>query len=180
MLARVLFRNKFSPLKLGPFLSGTGYTLGRFVSTNEQFKVHNETRTNASKKNSSTHKINIDELLKSSIPELSFKDTMNDDFGFEATSREPSPREVARGIREFGTNAGRSVNVSYKNIPKAFTQVKRVVNENKIRYLQKVQSRYIRPAKYRKQLKREWWRRKFLVGFKDLLAQVNDARRRGY
>ncbi|KAI5950732.1 hypothetical protein KGF54_003806 [Candida jiufengensis] len=124
-------------------------------------------------------KINIDDLLKNSIPELSFKDSITERFGFE-TNRQQTPREVAKGIKEFGTNAGRSIDVNYNNLSRTFVQIKRLNNENKIRYLQKIQSRYIRPAKYKKQLKREWWRRKFSSGFKDLLAQVNDARRRGY
>ncbi|KAI5966717.1 uncharacterized protein KGF55_000126 [Candida pseudojiufengensis] len=124
-------------------------------------------------------KINIDELLKSSIPELSFQDSISERFGFD-TNRQQTPREVAKGIKEFGTNAGRSIDVNYNNLSRTFIQIKRLNNENKIKYLQKIQSRYIRPAKYRKQLKREWWRRKFSSGFKDLLAQVNDARRRGY
>ncbi|KAF6053142.1 Ribosomal protein S21 family protein [Candida parapsilosis] len=123
--------------------------------------------------------VNIDDLLKNSIPDLSFSESINERFGFEA-NRQPTPREVAKGIREFGTNAGRTVDVNYNNLARAFTQIKRIGNENKIRYLQRVQSRYIRPAKYRKQLKREWWRRKFSAGFKNLLAQVNNARRRGY
>ncbi|KAG5416903.1 hypothetical protein I9W82_005633 [Candida metapsilosis] len=142
----------------------------------------NPIRFNSTKKDASPAKetnINIDDLLKSSIPNLSFSESINERFGFEA-NRQPTPREVAKGIREFGTNAGRTVDVNYNNLARAFTQIKRVGNENKLRYLQKIQSRYIRPAKYRKQLKREWWRRKFSSGFKDLLAQVNDARRRGY
>ncbi|KAI5967611.1 hypothetical protein KGF57_000305 [Candida theae] len=133
----------------------------------------------AAKASKTESNINIDDLLKQFIPNLSFSESINERFGFEA-NRQPTPREVAKGIREFGTNAGRTVDVNYNNLARAFTQVKRLGNENKIRYLQKIQSRYIRPAKYRKQLKREWWRRKFSAGFKDLLAQVNDARRRGY
>ncbi|KAL6454446.1 MRP21 37S ribosomal protein MRP21 [Candida maltosa Xu316] len=129
--------------------------------------------------------LNIDELLNNSIPDTntilnsSEKFSLHEKFGFEQ-SREPSPREVAKNIRQFGTYSGRVVDVHYNNVSRSFGQVKRLVNENKIRYLQKVQSRYIRPAKYRKQLKREWWRRKFQAGFRDLLHQVNDARRRGY
>ncbi|CCG20416.1 hypothetical protein CORT_0A00230 [Candida orthopsilosis Co 90-125] len=143
----------------------------RFNSTN---KVASSAKYSKTESN-----INIDDLLKSSIPDLSFSESMSERFGFD-TNRQPTPREIAKGIREFGTNAGRTVDVNYNNLARAFTQIKRVGNENKLRYLQKIQSRYIRPAKYRKQLKREWWRRKFSSGFKDLLAQVNDARRRGY
>ncbi|KAI5959034.1 hypothetical protein CANMA_004158 [Candida margitis] len=173
-----LFQRSVSPTSLlkPSIVAATASTLvvpSRFNSTNKD-------ASSATKyANPAKSDINIDDLLKSSIPDLSFSESMNERFGFEA-NRQPTPREVAKGIREFGTNAGRTVDVNYNNLARAFTQIKRVGNENKIRYLQKIQSRYIRPAKYRKQLKREWWRRKFSGGFKDLLAQVNDARRRGY
>lgn len=164
----------------------------RFNSNNaniDQLKsIFGDSKSTSPQNSESTEKqsLNIDDLLNSSIPEpkspssafpTSF--SLHDRFGFEQT-RQPTPREVAKNIREFGTNAGRTVDVNYNNISRSFNQMKRVVNENKIRYLQRIQSRYIRPAKYRKQLKREWWRRKFAAGFKDLLHQVNDARRRGY
>ncbi|CAK9436515.1 mitochondrial 37S ribosomal protein bS21m [Lodderomyces beijingensis] len=134
---------------------------------------------NLGSKQEKKSKIDIDELLKSSIPELSFKDTMDNHFGLES-NRQPTPREVAKGIREFGPNAGRIVEVYHQNVAKSFSANSRLNSTNKIRYLQKIQSRYIRPAKYRKQLRREWWRRHFSAGFKDMMAQVNDARRRGY
>lgn len=164
----------------------------RFNSNNanlDQLKsIFGDSKSTTKQASESTNKqsLNIDDLLNSSIPEAKSPSTtfpttfsLHDKFGFEQ-NRQPTPREVAKNIREFGTNAGRTVDVNYNNISRSFNQMRRVVNENKIRYLQRIQSRYIRPAKYRKQLKREWWRRKFAAGFKDLLHQVNDARRRGY
>ena len=86
----------------------------------------------------------------------------------------PSPSRLQ------GPIAGRSVDVQYGNFNRALGGIFTVVKSNKIRYLQKVQSRFIPPAKYRKQKKREWWRRKFAQGFKELMSQVRDAKRRGY
>lgn len=90
------------------------------------------------------------------------------------------PRDVAKSIRLSGPIAGRTVDVQYGNFNRALGGVYTTLKSNKIRYLQKVQSRFIPPAKYRKQKKREWWRRKFSQGFKELMSQVRDAKRRGY
>lgn len=90
------------------------------------------------------------------------------------------PRDVAKSIRLQESRAGRTVEVSYGNISRALGQLNSILRSNKIRYLQKVQLRYIPPAKYQKQKKREWWRRKFSQGFKELMSEVRDAKRRGY
>ncbi|CAH6718499.1 37S ribosomal protein Mrp21p, mitochondrial [[Candida] jaroonii] len=90
------------------------------------------------------------------------------------------PRDVAKRIKITGPLAGRTINVTNNNVGASLKMLNSVIMSNKIRYLQRIQSRYIRPAKYRKQLKREWWRRKFSEEFKKLLAKVNDAKRKGY
>lgn len=96
------------------------------------------------------------------------------------TPPETSPRDIAKTIRMHGPVAGRTVDVHNNNMGKALGGLNSLANASKIRYLKQIQSRFIRPAKYTKQKRREWWRRKFAVGFKDLMGQVNDARRRGY
>lgn len=90
------------------------------------------------------------------------------------------PRDVAKQIRTQGPIAGRGVDVQYGNFGRSLGALASVLRSNNIRKLKKIQARYIRPAKLRKQAKSEWWRRRFSAGFKDLMAQVRDAKRRGY
>lgn len=92
----------------------------------------------------------------------------------------PHPRDVASGIRLQGPIAGRTIDVQYGNLGRAISGVLTVIRSNRIRYFKKVQTRYIRPAKYQKQRRREWWRKTFSHGFKELMSQVRDAKRRGY
>lgn len=102
-----------------------------------------------------------------------------DDLGL-GKSTQMHPRDIAKNIRMNGPIAGRTVDVSPGGVSYGIYGVNTILRSNKIRYLQRVQSRFIPPAKYKKQLKREWWRRRFFQGFKGLMAQVNDAKRRGY
>ncbi|ODV65333.1 hypothetical protein HYPBUDRAFT_154114 [Hyphopichia burtonii NRRL Y-1933] len=90
------------------------------------------------------------------------------------------PREVAKDIRLRGPLAGRAVNVVGNNVLRASSQLKSLIRDNKIRQLHRSQLRFTTPAKFRKQKKREWWRTRFAEGFKDIMTQVQDARRRGY
>lgn len=109
----------------------------------------------------------------------SFSLNRNDTFTSDSPPP-PNPRDIAKTIKMHGPAAGRSVDVQSKNLGRALNGVKGLLLSSKVKYLKGVQSRYIRPAKYTKQKHREWWRRKFAAGFKDLMWQVNDARRRGY
>lgn len=175
-LNKSVLRPSYTPIRFNSNNANLDQLKSIFNQSNEKSTTTNDSQTKST--------LNIDDLLSNSILETRERPQSNsfgvyDKFGFEQT-RQPTPREVAKNIREFGVNAGRTVDVSYNNISRSFAQVKRVVNDNKIRYLQRIQSRFIRPTKYRKQLKREWWRRRFSQGFKELLHDVNDARRRGY
>ncbi|MCH0629988.1 ribosomal protein S21/MRP21 [Kocuria palustris] len=91
-----------------------------------------------------------------------------------------SPREMAARINVQLPMAGRVAIVKRGNIGEAIGKINRTIGENKVRYLNKQQSRFTRPAKLAKQKKREWWRKRFSEGFKDLMDQVRDAKRRGY
>ncbi|ABN65639.1 predicted protein [Scheffersomyces stipitis CBS 6054] len=160
---------------------GAPVALVRYNSSFDQLKNSkaNQKSSNSKKNNNGINDIN--ELLNSSL-ELSensaFLHSKSSDYGLGDVV--PNPRDVAKNIREMGPVAGRAVDVHYGGLGKAFAGVRRLGFTNKIKHYQKVQERYIRPAKYAKQKKREWWRRKFSEGFKDLMSQVNDARRRGY
>lgn len=124
---------------------------------------------------------NINDLLSSTLAEASSPSSSTSfqrDFGLSRGERHP--RDIAKRIREFGTNAGRTVYVTHGGVDAGFGSLTRVANENRIKYLQRVQARFIRPAKYRKQLRREWWRRHFKENFKKMMHQVNEATRRGY
>lgn len=106
---------------------------------------------------------------------------LQDDLGLSSNAASRiHPRDVAKNIRVNGPLAGRTVDTSAGGVSYAVGGINSIIRNNKIRYLQRIQSRYIPPGKYKNQLKREWWRRRFFQGFKGLMAQVNDARRRGY
>ncbi|KAK6456511.1 uncharacterized protein RJT20DRAFT_45182 [Scheffersomyces xylosifermentans] len=193
MFASLLKRN----VLVGPYRMAMAPKIGissgfvRFNSTSFD-QLNKEIKKNSSSSNiSNTHKngkkidnsngINdINELLNSSLElsDSSYLNSKSSEYGLGDMI--PNPRDVAKNIREMGPVAGRAVDVHYGGLGKAFAGVRRLGNANRIKYHQKVQERYIRPAKYAKQKKREWWRRKFSDGFKDLMSQVNDARRRGY
>lgn len=121
----------------------------------------------------------INDLLNSSFESDSstkhFKS--KSDWGLDVI---PHPRDVARNIKIQGPSAGRVADVNNGQLTRAIAQINRTVKANKIRYLQKIQARHIPRGKLKKQKKREWWRKKFSEGYKDLMAQVANARRRGY
>jgi small subunit ribosomal protein MRP21 len=150
----------------------------RFNSSFDQLsKAINQGKPDSENSNSVT---DINELLNSSLetPDTSYLNSKSNEYGLGEIV--PHPRDVAKNIRIQGPMAGRVVDVNYGNLNRALVNMRHVISQNKIRPLQKLQSRYVRPAKLRKQMKREWWRRKFSAGFKDLMSQVTDARRRGY
>ncbi|CAI5755792.1 unnamed protein product [Candida verbasci] len=127
--------------------------------------------------------LNIDELLNISIP--SIEDTLLDSrftesYAYDPVIKPPSPRDVAKSHRVMGTNAGRTVEIDYNNISKGFGQLNRLLRDNKVRYLQRIQARFIKPAKLRKQQNSERWRAHFKKHFKETLSLIKDAKRRGY
>lgn len=133
---------------------------------------------------STTNKPSLDDSLFDVLNNLdsntqSSDKAFQDDLGLSSATQ-IHPRDIAKNIRMSGPLAGRTVDVNSGAVSYGVNSINTILRTNKIRYLQRVQSRYIPPAKYRKQLKREWWRRRFLQGFKGLMAQVNDAKRRGY
>ncbi|ODV82136.1 uncharacterized protein CANTADRAFT_93328 [Suhomyces tanzawaensis NRRL Y-17324] len=157
-----------------------GINSARFNSSFDQLNAAvKQSNKKGSQENASTVS-DINDLLNSSLelPETSYLGKKNNEYGLG--NMVPNPRDVAKSIRQNGPIAGRTVDVHYNSIGKALYSLNGININNKIRYLQNIQSRHIRPAKYTKQKRREWWRRKFSDGFKELMGQVQDARRRGY
>lgn len=159
---------------------GIGFVAKRYNSSFEQLSnlIKQSTLKDGQTKvdhNSSTVN-HVNELLQTPAKDEYFRGAKNYDFG--ATAKHP--RDVAKSIRVQGPPAGRTVDVQYGNLGFALGGLRNVLRANRINYFKKVQARHIPPAKYKKQRKREWWRRRFSEGFKDLMAQVKDAKRRGY
>lgn len=90
------------------------------------------------------------------------------------------PKDVARNINIMGPAAGRSVDVRSQNVSAAIKKCFLNLKQNNFRQQLMDQKRYIRPAKFRKEKKRRWWRRHFALKFSDLMEQIVDAKRRGY
>lgn len=132
----------------------------------------------AAKGNASTV-FDIDELIANSPDLQSSGQRKNyDDYSFGATAKDP--REVAKAINITGPSSGRCVDVKFNNVAFAIGNVYSILKTNNVRGQWQVQKRYMRPAKYRKEKHRRWWRKQFAKGFSDLMAQVTDAKRRGY
>lgn len=153
----------------------------RYNSSFEQLnRAVKQSKSGNNNKNDNLNTVNdINDLLNSSLenPDTSYL-TKGSQYGLGNLA--PNPRDVAKSIPMFGPIAGRSVDVHYNSLDKAVKNVTRLILNNRLAYHKKVQRRFIRPAKLAKQKKRDWWRRKFSEGFKDLMSQVEDARRRGY
>lgn len=133
----------------------------------------------ATKKNATTV-FDIDELIANS-PDLvdgNQNRRKYDDYSFGSQAKDP--REVAKSFNITGPASGRSVDVKFNNVGFAIGNVYSILRTNNVRHQWNVQKRYIRPAKYQKEKHRKWWRRQFAKGFSDLMAQVTDAKRRGY
>ena len=93
----------------------------------------------------------------------------------------PHPRDVAKNVRMFGPLAGRTLDVRMgQNVGNIVGGLATLVRTNKVRFLKTEQARFIGKAKLQKQKHRQWWRRNFSAGFKELMSQVRDAKRRGY
>lgn len=165
-----------------PSVRCTGLIIpSRFKSTADQNDTLEKNSSRKPQETSSPIIRDIDSLLNASV-QSSRKDLDTNDFRnkFSMSSPIANPRDVAKSISPVSPLSGRSVDVHFNNINKAIKDVNNLVRSNRLPYFVKVQKRFIRPAKYAKQIKREWWRKKFSVGFKDLMSQVRDARRRGY
>ncbi|EEQ41076.1 putative 37S ribosomal protein [Clavispora lusitaniae] len=131
------------------------------------------------KRNASTV-FDIDELIANS-PDLQDSGAQRkryDEYSFGSSAKDP--REVAKAINITGPSSGRSVDVKFNNVAFAIGNVYSILKANNVRGQWQVQKRYMRPAKYRKEKHRRWWRKQFAKGFSDLMAQVTDAKRRGY
>ncbi|KAK6460542.1 hypothetical protein DFJ63DRAFT_229310 [Scheffersomyces coipomensis] len=150
----------------------------RFNSDFNNFKNNSINQSKESKRGATISDIN--DLLNSSLEHTDSNIFNSKSSQYGTLDLAPQPRDTAKKIKIFGPLSGRTIDVQHNSLGRAFGQIRRLGFDNRIKYFQKVQERYIRPAKYRKQKKREWWRKKFSEGFKDLMAEVNDARRRGY
>ncbi|WPK25710.1 hypothetical protein PUMCH_003035 [Australozyma saopauloensis] len=131
-----------------------------------------------SNRNTATY-FDIDSLIANS-PGLQDTTTRNDKFdSFAFGSSLRNPREVAKSINMFGPPAGRSVDVRTGLAP-SLLSLKNVLKNDKIREMQNIQSRFIRPAKLQKMKKRIWWKQNFRQQFHYLMIDIRDAKRRGY
>lgn len=121
----------------------------------------------------------IDSLIANS-PGLQDSMTRNekfDNFAFGSSLRDP--REVAKSINMFGPPAGRSVEVR-GNFMSSAGALRGIISRDQIKNMQKIQSRFIRPAKLRKMKKAIWWKKNFNEQFHYLMINIKDAKRRGY
>lgn len=121
----------------------------------------------------------IDSLIANS-PGLQDSMTRNekfDNFAFGSSLRDP--REVAKSINMFGPPAGRSVEVR-GNFLSSSGALRGLISRDQIKNMQKIQSRFIRPAKLRKMKKGIWWKKNFNEQFHYLMINIKDAKRRGY
>lgn len=127
----------------------------------------------------STSMVEIDELL-SKTPQLDNEPATQRYLDFLLGDEVKDPRDVAKSINISGPASGRSVDVKFLNVGFAVGSVALIIRTNNIKQQWHFQKRYIRPAKYRKEKKRQWWRQHFARGFSDLMADITDAKRRGY
>ncbi|KAK6202457.1 uncharacterized protein RJT21DRAFT_118492 [Scheffersomyces amazonensis] len=178
MLSKVVSRN--IGIFRGSVFNGVGIN-PMAVSTrfNSDFTKKLNTKDESKKKSKSSIS-DINDLLNSSLEHTDSSLFKSKSSQYISMDLVPQPRDTAKKVKILGPSAGRAVDVQHNGLGRAFGQLRRLTFDNRIKHFQRVQERHIRPAKYRKQKKREWWRNKFSDGFKDLMAQVTDARRRGY
>ncbi|EGV65248.1 hypothetical protein PSN45_002607 [Yamadazyma tenuis] len=133
--------------------------------------------------NPSNQQTPIDDSLLDMLNNLESRPTHQnsfyDSFGLTDASQ-VHPRDIAKNIRITGPSAGKTLDINNGALWRGLGAMNSILKNNKVKYLVKIQKRHIRKAKYRKQKKREWWRQRFSQGFGELLAKVNDAKRRGY
>lgn len=158
-----------------------GLSIGRGASLGRLLRLFSSTplRSADTKKTTSTI-FDIDELI-ANLPDLQSTGQGSkryDDFSFGSTARDP--RDVAKSMTIIGPASGRAVDVKFNNVGYAIGNVYLILKTNNVRGLWQAQKRYIRPAKFQKEKHRRWWRKQFAKGFLDLMAQVTDAKRRGY
>lgn len=136
-------------------------------------------KTEKTAKGNASTVFDIDELIANS-PDLQSSGQRKHyaDYSFGTTTKDP--REVAKAINITGPASGRSVDVKFSNVAFAIGNVYSILKTNNVKGQWQVQKRYMRPAKYRKEKHRRWWKKQFAKGFSDLMAQVTDAKRRGY
>ena len=122
----------------------------------------------------------IDELIANSpsLRDLQGSKGKYDEYAFGNSVKDP--REAAKAISIYGPSSGRTVDVKFQNVGLALRGVQSVLRQNEVRLQWHNQKRYIRPAKFQKMKKSLWWRKHFALGFSDLMAQITDAKRRGY
>lgn len=153
----------------------------RFLSlSTSRFSEFDELKDQLATKKNATTVFDIDELIANS-PDLVDGNQARkryDDFSFGSLAKDP--REVAKSFNITGPASGRSVDVKFNNVGFAIGSVYSILRTNNVRLQWNLQKRFIRPAKYRKEKHRKWWRKQFAKGFSDLMAQVTDAKRRGY
>lgn len=104
------------------------------------------------------------------------KKSVNDLFGDTCLH----PREVAKNLRIYGPISGRVVDVHNHNLNQSLNALNRVVTENRIKHYQKIESRYIKPGKYKVKKKIENRKNFFMKGFKSLIEDLHECKRRGF
>lgn len=121
----------------------------------------------------------IDNLIANS-PGLQDSTTSNlkfDNFAFGSSLR--NPREVAKSINMSGPAAGRSVAVR-GNLQPSISVFQLALKRDRIRLFHRYQLRFIRPAKFQKIKKMQWWKQNFRQQFQYLIINIKEAKRRGY
>lgn len=162
-------------------LLGTRLALQRFFAVSgRNLNEFDELKTQEPTKKNAATVFDIDELIANSPDLVEGNQTKRkyDDFSFGVQAKDP--REVAKSINITGPASGRCVDVKFNNVGYAIGSVYSILRTNNVRAQWNLQKRYMRPAKYQKDKHRRWWRKQFAKGFSDLMAQVTDAKRRGY
>ncbi|SGZ52777.1 CIC11C00000002334 [Sungouiella intermedia] len=163
-----------------PLLSGAMRPQRFFCVSNGRASEFDELKVLESTRKNATTVFDIDELIANSPGLVDGNQSRRkyDDYSFGSLAKDP--REVAKAINITGPASGRSVDVKFNNVGFAIGNVYSILRTNNVRTQWNLQKRYMRPAKYQKDKHRKWWRKQFAKGFSDLMAQVTDAKRRGY
>ncbi|KAF8464017.1 hypothetical protein BDZ91DRAFT_730568 [Kalaharituber pfeilii] len=93
-------------------------------------------------------------------------------------SMAPPPIEQDMRVPRMGPTAGRSVMVQ-GDVVSAFTRLRAIVSQNRVRADKSKQRFHERPGLKRKRLRRERYRKRFKEGFKRMVGVIMDMKNRG-
>lgn len=153
--------------------------ISTFVPLRNEFDELKDSQPKGKLKRNTATFFDIDSLIANS-PGLQDTTTRNEKFDNYAFGRSlRDPREVAKSINVLGPAAGRCVDVR-GNLPSSMGGLRNIIVKDNIKNMQKIQERFIRPAKLRKMKKAIWWKKNFKEQFHYMMIDIEDARRRGY